>query len=64
MVTDGLQDDVMGEETSRVELQHTCRLMDALFLALSKSEQYDFDLIFTTIMATPLMQVMWSWAGH
>ena len=42
MVTDGLQDDVMGEVTSRVEHQHTCRLMDSLFLALRKSV-YDFD---------------------
>ena len=38
MVTDGLQWGV----TSRVEHQHTCRLMDALFLALRKSVQYDF----------------------
>ena len=43
MVTDGLQDDVMGELTSRVEHQHTCRLMDSLFMALRKSVS-DFDL--------------------
>ena len=37
MVTDGMQDDVMGETTSREEERHSCKLLDAVFHALHKS---------------------------
>lgn len=37
MVTDGIQDDVMGEVSSLADHQHTCILVDALFLALHGS---------------------------
>ena len=36
--TEGVQDDVMGERTSLQVDCHTCKMMDALFSALSESE--------------------------
>lgn len=38
MVTEGVQDDAMGECTSRERDGHTCKLMDALFSAVHESE--------------------------
>ena len=38
MVTDGMQDDVMGETTSREEERHSCKLLDAVFHALHMSK--------------------------
>lgn len=36
--TDGMQDDVMGEVTSREEDRHSCKLLDAVFHALHMSK--------------------------
>ena len=38
METEGVQDDIMGERTSREGDGHTCMLIDALFSALHESE--------------------------
>ena len=40
MATDGIQDDIIGETSSREEHRHSSKLPDALFLALHKSELY------------------------
>ena len=37
LVTDGMQDEVMGETTSREEDCHSCQLLDAVFHAVHMS---------------------------
>ena len=53
MVTDGIQDDVMGEVSSLADHQHTCILVDALFLALHGSG-CDIDRVVWLVAMPPI----------